>query len=487
MSYQSFPEDLRDFFFFLVGIKGTGMAALAEILLARGARVEGCDVEERFYTDEILEDLRIKVFTGFDASLLPAGTNGVVFSSAYSPHTQEVLREARDRGLPLWEYTEALGALSEKTPAAGVAGVHGKTTTTGIAGSLVKALGLPYTVLAGSAVADFGNRSTLIQGEEGLIAETCEYRRHFLRFHPDVILLTSVEADHLDYFSGYDDILDAFVEYVRGLPPGGKLIYCASQDGAVETAERLRKERSDLEFIPYGFNAPGAYGIEAVRREEGEQFFRLPCWAGEFCLRIPGRHTVENAAGALALVAVMTEKTLGRPLGAQDWETLAGGIRAFRGSRRRSEILGEAGGILFMDDYAHHPSAIRTTLKGLKEFYPRRRLVVDFMSHTYSRTAGLFDEFSESFGDADLVILHKIYGSARENQGEGETVSGEKLYQAVRKLHPRVYYTGEPAEAEPLCREILKPGDLFLTMGAGNNWTLGRRLYEEGKLRENNL
>lgn len=460
------------------------MAALAEILLARGARVEGCDVEERFYTDEILEDLKIRVVPGFEASLLPEGTAGVVYSAAYSPQTQEVLREARERDLPLWEYTEALGALSEKIPAAGVAGVHGKTTTTGIAGSLVKALGLPFTVLVGSAVADFGNRSTLIQGEAGLIAETCEYRRHFLRFHPDVILLTSVEADHLDYFSGYDDILDAFTEYAGKLPPGGTLIYCASQAGAEETAERMRKERPDLTLIPYGFGAPGDYGIKTVRQAEGGQFFRLSRGDREFCLRIPGRHTVENAAGALALVAVMAEKTRNRPLTPAEWENMSQGVKAFRGSRRRSEILGEAGGVLFMDDYAHHPSAIKTTLKGLKEFYPRRRLVVDFMSHTYSRTAGLFTEFSESFGDADLVILHKIYGSAREKGKEGESVSGKKLYEAVKAIHPRVYYTEEVAEAEPLCREILKPGDLFLTMGAGNNWTLGRRLFEDGIKKE---
>jgi UDP-N-acetylmuramate--alanine ligase len=252
----------------------------------------------------------------------------------------------------------------------------------------------------------------------------------------------------------------------------------------VETAERLRKERPDVEIIPYGFNAPGPYGIKAVRQAEGEQFFRLSCGDGEFSLCIPGRHTVENAAGALALVAVMGEKYLGRPLTPKEWNEMARGVRSFRGSRRRSEILGEAGGVLFMDDYAHHPSAIKTTLKGLKEFYPRRRLVVDFMSHTYSRTAGLFDEFSESFGDADLVILHKIYGSAREKGGAGASVSGKKLYEAVKALHPLVYYTEEVAEAEPLCREILKPGDLFLTMGAGNNWTLGRRLYEERKKTE---
>lgn len=459
------------------------MAALAEILKARGARVEGCDVAERFYTDAILEGLEIPFDTGFGGENLPHRVQGVIYSAAYSPENQPVLAEAQKRGLPLWEYTEALGALSEGLPAAGVAGVHGKTTTTALAGSLVKSLGLPATVLVGSAVSGFGDRSTLIQGQRAFIAETCEYRRHFLRFHPDIILLTSVEADHLDYFKDYGDIRDAFCEYGRRLPPGGTLIYCSGQAGAAEVADLLREERPDLTFIPYGFGAGGEYGIREMRQGEGKTLFRVNRWDRPFSLRVPGRHTVENAAGALALIETLHGFLMERNLSSGEVEALARGMEEFAGSRRRSEILGEAGGVLFMDDYAHHPSAIKTTLKGLKEFFPRR-LVVDFMSHTYSRTAGLFEEFAESFGDADLVILHKIYGSAREKAGAAEGVSGRSLFEAVKRRRDGVFYTEEVEQARELVEELLEPGDLFLTMGAGNNWTLGQTIYKERKSRE---
>ena len=155
------------------------------------------------------------------------------------------------------------------------------------------------------------------------------------------------------------------------------------------------------------------------------------------------------------------------------------GIAEFAGSRRRSEIIGEAGGILFMDDYAHHPSAIKTTLAGYREFFPGRRLVVDFMSHTYTRTGALFDEFVSAFNDADVLILHKIYSSARE-KAEAQRVTGKSLYEAIASFKNNVHYFEEPEEALDFCRkELLKKGDLFLSMGAGNNWQLCHSLYNK--------
>jgi UDP-N-acetylmuramate--alanine ligase len=151
-------------------------------------------------------------------------------------------------------------------------------------------------------------------------------------------------------------------------------------------------------------------------------------------------------------------------------------LEGFRGSKRRSEIIGEERGILFMDDYGHHPTAINTTLAGLKEFYPKRQLIVSFMSHTYTRTASLLDEFAASFEKADMVILHKIYGSAREEYRGG--VTGETLFEKTKALRDNVFYVEEPLEAASLLKDILKPGDLFVTMGAGDNWKLGGSLYE---------
>jgi UDP-N-acetylmuramate--alanine ligase len=197
-------------------------------------------------------------------------------------------------------------------------------------------------------------------------------------------------------------------------------------------------------------------------------------------LRLPGRHIALDAVAALALTDSLVKDQYGGWTDAQR-ESLRRALEDFRGSRRRQEILGEEGGILFMDDYGHHPTAIRTTLEGLREFYPRRRIVLSFMSHTYTRTAALLDEFAASFAQADQVILHKIYGSAREAYQGG--VTGRTLFEKTKALRDGVLYVEEPLDAAEVLKGILKPGDLFLTMGAGDNWKLGTALY--GYYREN--
>ena len=207
----------------------------------------------------------------------------------------------------------------------------------------------------------------------------------------------------------------AFLEYALRLPEGGTLIYCADDEGAAELALCTGRKRQDLRIIPYGFSASGRYAIESAQARNERLRVKLKGFDNEFPLRIPGRHSAMNAAAAAALV-----ETMAADLGLSgDPAALASAFENFTGSKRRSEIIGEADGILFMDDYAHHPTALRTTLAGLKEFYPGRRIVADFMSHTYSRTEALLEQFAEAFGDADLLILHEIYASAREAVGRG--------------------------------------------------------------------
>jgi UDP-N-acetylmuramate--alanine ligase len=340
-------------------------------------------------------------------------------------------------------------------------------------------VGLPARILAGSAVSGFSGRSTLNLGDKYFVAETCEYRRHFLSFHPRRIVLTSVESDHQDYYPDYGAIRDAFLEYTEKLPSGGELIYCADDPGASETAretKRLAEKAGKAQtFTPYGFSAEGPFRIENYRVDGVRLLFTVSSFAGELCLRVPGKHLVLDAAAALALTSslVRAEFTEG---GWTDGrvEAVRSALESFRGSKRRSEITGESGGILFMDDYGHHPTAVSGTLSGLREFYPDRRIIVSFMSHTYTRTAALLDEFAVSFEKADIVFLHKIYGSAREAYTGG--VNGKTLYEKVKALRDKVYYTEEPEDAAELLTQILRPGDLFITMGAGDNWKLGKKL-----------
>jgi UDP-N-acetylmuramate--alanine ligase len=467
-----FPQSLKDFRVHMVGVKGTGMEALAEILWARGARVTGSDTKETFYTDAVLRRLSIPFTEGFDASNLPSDTQLVIHSAAYRPEDNPELALGASRGIPMMAYPQALGQLSLMSDSSGVSGVHGKSTTTAMCGIILDALQMPATVLVGAEVPAFGDRSTLMRGGKYFVAETCEYRRHFLNFHPSQILITSIEPDHLDYFKDQEDLLGAFEAYGALLPQGGTLVCCADDSGAAAAASRVLSRREDVRVVPYGRTAEGAFRLIEEALEDGRSGFSLAGWEQRFTLKVPGAHTVLNAAGALALCSLLWEKE--HPGASMDLEAVAAALAGFSGSRRRSEIVGGAAGIIFMDDYGHHPTAINATLEGLALFYPRRRLVVDFMSHTYSRTRALLHEFGSCFSRADMVILHRIYASAREPNEGG--VTGRDLFNEVALHHKNVRYFDDPHEAIPFLLSELRSGDLFITMGAGDNWKLGREL-----------
>jgi UDP-N-acetylmuramate--alanine ligase len=476
MSKPKLPGNLNGVKIHLVGIKGTGMAALAEILCARGARLSGSDTPEEFYTSEILAQLGIPVSAPFAAGNIPPGTTLVIHSSAYGRDKNPELIEADRLSIPVMLYTEALGALSAKSFSCGIAGVHGKTTTTGIAGTLLKGLHLNSFALAGSVISSFGNRCTMLNGSKYFVAETCEYQRHFMDFHPKKILLTSIESDHQDCFPTYESILSAFMQYIDLLPQFGELIYCADDPGACEAAKMIFASRPDLVFTGYGEKAGGDYRVTHKGIKDGRLVFSLKGFGGDFKLRVPGKHNALNAAGAIALAVSLLKEEKGSA-DFKDMGAIREALESFKGSRRRSEIIGEEGGVLVMDDYGHHPTAIAATLSGIREFYPGRRLIVDFMSHTYSRTAALLEEFASCFGAADEILLHKIYASARE-QYDG-TVTGETLFNAAKGKHKHVRYFPEVMDARSYLAGHLKAGDVFVTMGAGDNWQLGRAVLED--------
>ena len=464
---------------YFVGIKGTGVCAMAELMHEAGIKVRGSDTGEVFYTDAILKDRGISYYENFDRSHITDDIDFIVHSAAYCAQTNVELSQAVKRNIPVIKYTDALGAWSAGFDSTGIAGVHGKTTVTAISGVLIKAANIPAQILAGSAVADFNGRSTLSLGKKYFVAETCEYRKHFLSFNPKHIILTSVESDHQDFFPDYESIRDAFVEYCRLLPEDsgradGALIYCADDPGASEAAGIIKKEKPGIAVIPYGFSALGDYKITSWRADNERAVFGIAGFPGEFKMKIPGKHQAQNAAAALALVLLLLKKEGVTP-NAEKIEALKKALENFKGSKRRSEIIGEAAGIIFMDDYGHHPTAIKTTLAGIKSFYPSRRLVVSFMSHTYTRTATLLNEFAGAFTDADFIFLHKIYASAREKYSGG--INGKTLYEKIAQKTENARYTEEPLDAfEPLTK-ILKPGDIFITLGAGNNWPLCEKLF----------
>lgn len=468
-----------------------------EILFHNGALITGSDVSERFYTDEILERLGLAALP-FSESNVTKETDYVIYSSAYKPETNPDLIAASRLGIPTMLYTEALGSYSGRAFSAGICGVHGKTSTTGLAGTILKELDLPAQVLAGSVISSFGNTCTYTSplldaaDKKIFVAETCEYQRHFMSFCPSVIVLTSVESDHQDYYPTFADIQKAFVEYICKLPQNGICIYCADDDGAAETVDIARASRGDIKFIPYGTNAGGEYSLKFGECAAEKNNFSVG-FLGEAFLRVPGRHEVMDACAAAALCSELLKACGKNPADGGYVERIKRGLEKFSGGRRRSELVARrknlhGDDIIFVDDYGHHPTAIRTTLAGFREFYSGRKIIVDFMSHTYTRTAALLEEFASSFAAADTVIINRIYGSARENAAAA-SVTGETLCERTKKYHGDVHYKKEFDEAAAFARTLLEEkaapdfpnGYLFVTMGAGDNWKVGKILIGEIK------
>ena len=471
------------------------MAALVEILFHKGAVITGSDVSERFYTDEVLERLGLHALP-FGAENITDDVQYVIYSSAYKLDKNPDLIEAVRRGIPCLLYTQALGAYSERAYSCGVCGVHGKTSTTGLVGTILKEIDLPSQVLAGSVINSFGGTCTYTSpaagdGKSVFVAETCEYQRHFMSFCPQKIILTSVEPDHEDYYPTYEDIRQAFIDYICKLPEGGEVIYCADDKGACDTIGLVHGLRPDIVALPYGEKAGGDFAVNFGKVENERNSFTLGLFAGkgEFALSMPGRHEVLDAAAAVALVCQLLREFGKNPL--DYYENIRRGLLNFSGGKRRSEIVGRfktknGADVIVLDDYGHHPTAVKTTLEGYREFYKGRKIIVDFMSHTYSRTQALLPEFAKCFTAADEVILHKIYSSARENPADFE-ITGRTLYEAVLATGQKnVHYYEEILDAADFAKaELEKPlgpeypdGYLFITMGAGDNWKLGKEILK---------
>lgn len=494
MSVEKLPLNLNGVHIHFVGIKGTGMAALVEILHNRGAVITGSDVSEHFYTDEILDKLGIKPLS-FSEENITEKIEYVIYSSAYNPEKNPDLIAALKKGIPCLLYTQALGSYSESAYSVGICGVHGKTSTTGLTGTVLKNLPLPFQVLAGSVINSFGQRCTFTSNncsdndKHYFVAETCEYQRHFMSFCPKIIVLTSVESDHQDYYPTFKDIQNAFVDYICKLPEGGTLIYCSDDAGAVETASIALKKRPDIKALSYGEKAKGDYKLEFLSVENEKNNFSLSI-TGKLALKVPGKHEVLDAAAAVAVSCELLRDAGKNPLDYK--KEIAEGLMDFSGGKRRSEIVGRAKNasgtsVVVIDDYGHHPTAIKTTLSGYREFYKGRKIIVDFMSHTYSRTQALLDEFAANFTGADEIILHKIYSSARENASDF-SITGRTLFEKTSENFKNVHYFEEILDAEDFVLEKLNEkldsskypdGYLFVTMGAGDNWKLGRKILED--------
>ena len=429
-----------------MGIGGIGMSGLAGVCLDRGFQVSGCDTKLNGMAHR-LQERGAAVCVGHDPAHLNGGDGLMVFSSAVSPQEPE-LRAARDRGVRTMMRGELLAALAADAHLIGVAGAHGKTTTSGMAAHVLLQAGWDPTVVVGGIMLALGTNARHGRGTY-LVAETDESDGSFLHLHPQVALVTNVDREHLNHYQTFDRLIAAFEQFVAQIRPGGTLIRCT--DNPI-VRERLQAPA----MLGYGFGPWSDVTADRIQPDaQGSRFRALYNGRalGAFRLQVPGRHNVLNALGVIGLGL-----TLDLPLA-----TIREGLAAFQGTRRRFQVLRLPRDIWFIEDYAHHPAEIQATLSA-DTVGSRHRLVV-FQPHRFTRTQSLEQELTACFDGADGVIVTDIY-SAFEPPIPG--VSGEHLARLIKdRGHPCVRYVPKQ-ELPSYVGRIAQPGDTIFFLGAGD-------------------
>lgn len=433
-----------------VGIGGIGMSGIAEVLLNLGYQVSGSDIAESEVTRR-LATLGAHIAYGHRAEHVTAEVDVVVISSAVKYSNPEVVR-ARELMIPVIPRAEMLAELMRLKYGIAVAGTHGKTTTTSLVAAVLAQAQLDPTMVIGGKLNVLGSNARLGQGRF-LVAEADESDGTFLLLSPTIVVVTNIDPEHLDFYGDMDKVKAAYLEFINRVPFYGRAILCLDSVNVRALLPQVRKRfvtyglSPEAEFTARNLTVSGLTTCCEVWRE-GERL-------GELKLNLPGRHYALNA---LAVVAVARE--LGIPF-AQIQEALSG----FDGIQRRFEVKGEVAGVRVVDDYAHHPEELRVTLRAAREGCSCR-LVAFFQPHRYTRTRDLFDDFLSAFDDADVVVLTEVYAAGEESL---EGVSGEALYRALKKRgHADVRFVARRDDLATVALAFVQPGDLVLTLGAGD-------------------
>lgn len=441
-----------------IGIGGAGMSALARVLAERGIAVTGSDLKESRYSRS-LADLGVPVAIGHAAEYL--GDPDVVVVSSAIPESNPELVEARRRGLPVWSRARMLAHLGKGLRTLAVAGTHGKTTTSSMLATLLVALGHDPTFLIGGELNEMGSNARSGSGEF-YVVEADESDGSFVQLDPYVAIITNIEADHLDHYGSLDEVVAAFGDFIAKTAEDGTVVVC----GDDPRLTRVARQRSRARVVTYGsgddadvrFLSPVQRGIGWVFEVAFPDGVVAECQTS-----VPGLHNVSNAAGVLACVWAL----------GLDVEAAARALAGFSGVRRRFERVGEVDGIVVVDDYAHHPTEVQATLRAARQSSGARRILAVFQPHRYTRTAALAREFGEAFSDADHVVLMDVY-AAGEAPIPG--VSGKSVLDAMLEYDPRAQaaYLPHRGEITPYVVRRARPGDLVMTLGAGDVTLLAR-------------
>ncbi|MFA9461416.1 UDP-N-acetylmuramate--L-alanine ligase [Thiohalorhabdus methylotrophus] len=452
-----------------VGIGGVGMSGIAEVLLALGFPVSGSDLKESG-TVAHLRELGAAVHIGHDPANI-AGADVVVTSSAVSRANPEVAA-ALDSAVPVIPRAEMLAELMRFKRGVAVAGTHGKTTTTSLVATLLHEGGLDPTMVIGGRLNSITGNGLLGEGDY-LVAEADESDASFLYLHPQVAVVTGMDPDHMDTYGGDPERLEAaFLQFLQQVPFYGLAVLCNDHPRVRALLPRLTKP-----WVTYGLETEAHYQARNVTARGGRM--RFECWRqneesplATVSLNLPGRHNIANALAAIAVADHL----------GVDPEAIRRGLEAFSGVGRRTELRGERDGVLYVDDYGHHPEEVRLTLAAVREAWPERRMVVAFQPHRYTRTRDLLEEFGGAFDAADRLLLAEVYPAGEEPIPGAE---GRDLHEAVtRHGHPEVRFVGPLSGMAEALEETVRPGDVVLTLGAGDIGALARELCPDGEVEE---
>lgn len=464
-SIQTQPVFGRTKHIHMVGIGGIGMSGIAEILLLRGYKVTGSD-SNLSDTTERLTELGATVYKGHDPANIE-GADVVVYTSAVNADQNIETREAIKKQIPTIKRSEMLAELMRMKYGIGIAGTHGKTTTTTMAGHVVQAGSFDPTIIVGGRVHSFDKTNAVVGKGDIIIVEADEYDRTFLSLSPSMAVITNLEAEHLDIYEDLDDVKKAFIEFANKVPFYGAVILCLDN-------ENVRSILPDIErrTISYGFTPQAQIRAINVTQDQFLSKFTVLNEGdimGEVSLNAPGDHNVKNALAAIAV---------GLELG-MSFERIKEGLEKFEGVFRRFQPKMDHNQILVIDDYAHHPTEVQATISGALKGWNDRRIVAVFQPHLYSRTQQMYQEFGLSFFDAQVLIVTDVYPS-REEPIEG--VTGKLIADTAKKYgHRDVHYVEDKMKLPAKLEEIVQPGDIVITMGAGDIYRVGEKFVKRIK------
>lgn len=450
---------------YVIGIKGSGVVAIVEILKTMGIEVTGSDTHEKFFTDEVLQKLGIKYIEGFAIKNIPQDADLILYATCYNESNNIEFAEVKKRGLTMISYPGMLAELFNEKYGIAVCGTHGKTTVSAMLADTLKKTGADPDAVIGSRVVEWGSNALVGRGEYFVI-EADEFQNKLKLYDPNAVVLTSVDWDHPDTFPTFFDYKKAFSDFVAKITKTGFLVVWGDSVATNEVAGACQGK-----VIKYGFQEDNdaiikKIGVESVEGKIYQKFEIVYNGKklGEFRTQLVGDHNLLNAA---AVIVACHDLNV-------DLANVSEAVASFRGTSRRFEYIGERNGAILIDDYGHHPEEIKATLRGTRGLYPEKNIVAVFHPHSYSRTEMFLQDFAQSFDDADQVIVLDIYGSAREKSGK---VSSKNLVDLINKYgHGKAEYIPTIKEAVAFLKDRIGPDDVVLSIGAGNVFEVVKKL-----------